>query len=294
MNILRIAAAAAVLCSSLTCVAQIFYKVEGNGLTEPSYLLGTHHLAPLSAVVDSIPSVMEAFAGVQQVVGEIDMDQDQMSMAMKMQPFMTAPADSTLSQLLDPKTFQRVSAEFQNYAPMPGMKLEMFDAVKPMVVNAMVAVTMSQRAMPGFDPSQQLDSHFQALARKEGKQVVALETPEQQAELLYCSTPLAVQAEALVEMLDNPETQVENAKALTGAYLAHDLTRLLALARESEDSPEFFDLLLDRRNEQWLTQLPSIFAQAPTMVVVGAGHLAGPKGLVESLRRMGYVVVAAE
>ena len=30
--------------------AQVFFKVEGNGLTSPSYIFGTHHLAPSSVV----------------------------------------------------------------------------------------------------------------------------------------------------------------------------------------------------------------------------------------------------
>ena len=115
--------------------AQIFYKIEGNGLKAPSYIFGTHHLAPLS-VIDSIPGCKDAFAGVEQIVGEIDMTIDQMQLAQKMQPYMLAPQDSTLSKVIPAGDFARLNEEFKKWAPMPGMSLEMFDMLKPMVVTA--------------------------------------------------------------------------------------------------------------------------------------------------------------
>lgn len=41
------------LCITLGAQAQLLWKVSGNGLDRPSYVIGTHHLAPLS-VKDSI------------------------------------------------------------------------------------------------------------------------------------------------------------------------------------------------------------------------------------------------
>ena len=48
--------------------------------------------------------------------------------------------------------------------------------------------------------------------------------------------------------------------------------------------------LLDKRNADWLTKLPAIFKEGPTFVAVGALHLAGDKGIVEGLRKLGYNV----
>ena len=64
--------------------AQIFYKVEGNGLKNPSYIFGTHHLAPLS-VIDEVPGCRDAYKSASQVVGEIDMTVNQMELASKIQ-----------------------------------------------------------------------------------------------------------------------------------------------------------------------------------------------------------------
>ncbi len=273
--------------------AQVFYKIEGNGLEKPSYILGTHHLAPLSSL-DSIASLQEAFSQTEQVVGEIDMTIDQMTLGLKMQGYMVAPSDSTLSTILDPETYSRISEEFRQWAPMEGMELPMLDTFKPQVITTMVAVGMVQREMPGYNPLEQLDSYFQLQGREAGHKIVPLETPEQQAELLYSSTPITEQAKALVEMLDDPKKQMDNVRLLNEAYLAHDINTLLEITRDEDASPEFMERLLNERNANWLKILPEIMAESPAFIVVGALHLPGEHGVLEGLRQAGYTVTSAE
>ncbi|MDE5876288.1 MAG: TraB/GumN family protein [Muribaculaceae bacterium] len=284
----------AILLSGLfSASAQIFYKIEGNGLEKPSYILGTHHLAPLSNV-DSIAGLHEAFREVGQVVGEIDMTIDQMTLGLKMQSYMIAPSDSTLSSILDPETYSRVSEEFRQWAPMEGIELPTLDGFKPNVITTMVAVGMVQRGMPDFNPQEQLDSYFQLQGRELGHKIIALETPEQQAELLYSSTPIAEQAKSLVEMLDDPEKQMTNVRRLNEAYIAHDIDTLFEITRDEDTNPEFMERLLNKRNADWLQKLPAIMAEAPTFIVVGALHLPGEHGVLEGLRQAGYTVTSAE
>ncbi|MDE6669804.1 MAG: TraB/GumN family protein [Muribaculaceae bacterium] len=277
----------------LSASSQVFYKIEGNGLEKPSYILGTHHLAPLSNV-DSIAGLQEAFKSVEQVVGEIDMTIDQMTLGLKMQSYMIVPSDSTLSSILDPETYSRINEEFRKWAPMEGMDLSMLDGFKPQVITAMVAVGMVQRGMPDFNPQEQLDSYFQLQGRELGHKIIPLETPEQQAELIYASTPIADQAKVLVEMLDDPEKQMDSVRRLNEAYMAHDINTLLELTREEDTNPEFMERLLNERNADWLQVLPSIMAEAPTFIVVGALHLPGEHGVLEGLRQAGYTVTSAE
>ncbi len=268
--------------------AQVLYKVEGNGLTAPSYIFGTHHLAPISVIEQF--GAAGPFNEASQVVGEIDMTQDQMQMAMKMQSHMMAPADSTLSKVIAPADFAVVNEQFKKWAPMPGMELSMLEPMKPMAVNTMVVVGMTREAMPDFNPEQQLDGWFQTTGQQDGKKIIPLETVEQQAALLFDTTPISVQADALVEMLKNPEKAVNQTKALTEAYMAQDMAKMLQLSEQDDEHPEFMIALLDRRNADWLTKLPAIFQDGSTFVAVGALHLAGDKGIIEGLRKAGYTV----
>lgn len=72
--------ASLLLLAAVPASAQILYKVEGNGLTAPSYIFGTHHLAPLSVIEKT--GADKCFKEASQVVGEIDMTQDQMKLGM--------------------------------------------------------------------------------------------------------------------------------------------------------------------------------------------------------------------
>lgn len=273
---------------ALPASGQVLYKVEGNGLEAPSYLFGTHHVAPLS-VAEKFGAV-PLFEATTQVVGEIDMTQDQTAMALKIQPHLTAPADSTLSKLISAEDLAKMNETFKKYAPMPGLELMMLDGLKPMGVSAMVTVGMCAEAMDGFNPGEQLDMWFQTEGKGKGKTVIPLETIEEQAELLYDFTPVSVQAEALVELLKNPEKSLEQTKALSAAYMDQDLEKMEEISKSDETHPEFMEALLYRRNANWLEKLPSIFKEAPTFVAVGALHLAGPRGVVEGLRSAGYTV----
>lgn len=288
MNFFKTITAALLVAFAVPASAQVLYKVEGNGLASPSYVFGTHHLAPIS-VLDQF-GAKAPYETVTQVVGEIDMTQDQMALAQAMQPHMMAPADSTLSKVIAPEDFTVISEEFKKWAPMQGMELSMLDMMKPMAVTTMVAATMAQQAMPGFNPAEQLDSWFQLQGKNEGKKIIPLETVEQQATVLFDTTPISYQAEALVELLKDPSKALENTKALTEAYNNQDLDKMLKLSEDEDEHPEFMIALLDKRNADWLTKLPAIFKEGPTFVAVGALHLAGDKGIVEGLRKLGYKV----
>ena len=54
------------LCITLEANAQILWKISGKDLSKPSYILGTHHLAPIS-IVDSIADFKQTLNDVEQV-----------------------------------------------------------------------------------------------------------------------------------------------------------------------------------------------------------------------------------
>ena len=276
------------LFSVSTAQSQILYKVESKNNSKPSYIFGSHHLSPISVVEKS--GVMEYFNETDQVVGEIDLTVDPMTISMALQPFMMAPADSTLSVLLKGENLDSLNAQFVKWAPMPGMQLQMLEPLKPMAITTMLAAGMSQEVMPGFDPSQQLDAYFFQTGAKDNKKISALETPEYQGEVLFNMTPLKVQAETLVEMLKNPEESIEVARKLSVAYQNRDLDAMLELSKMEDEHPEFMELILYKRNKDWMEKLPSIIDETSTFIVVGALHLAGPEGIIQGLQDKGYTI----
>lgn len=268
--------------------SQILYKVESKDSKNPSYVFGTHHLSPISIVETS--GVMKYFDQTEQIVGEIDLMIDPMALSLKLQPYMMAPADSTLSVLLKEENLDSLNATFVKWAPMPGMQLQMLEPLKPMAVISMLASGMSMEVMPGFDPSQQLDTYFFQTGAKDGKKIVALETPEYQGEILFNRTPLSYQAETLIEMLKNPEESLESARELSEAYQNRNLDAMLEMSKKDDQHPEFMEAILYQRNKNWMEKLPAIIDETPSFIAVGALHLAGPEGILQKLKEKGYVV----
>ena len=279
------------LCILGSANAQIFYKVSGNGLEKPSYLFGTHHLAPLSVYTENSVA-KEAFESVGQVVGEIDMTGNQMEMAMKMQPFMMAPTDSTLSKVIPADKYAEADAQLQKIIQMPGITLKMFEPLKPIAVTQQVTVAVVMQNMPEFKANEQLDTYFQVYGKEAGKKIIALETVEQQAELLFASTSISSQVDDLLEILSEPEEMVTEARKLNEAYFAQDLVALYDKTKEDNSDPVFFEKLLNERNDNWIQHLPEIMKADSSFIAVGCLHLAGEHGLVEQLRKLGYTVEA--
>ena len=97
------------ICVAFSANAQLLWKVSGNGLNQPSYIIGTHHLAPFS-IMDSIAGLKKAMNETQQVYGEMKMSEMQSPATMeKMQKAMMIESDTTLNSLLSPKDFETVN-----------------------------------------------------------------------------------------------------------------------------------------------------------------------------------------
>ena len=73
-------------------------------------------------------------------------------------------------------------------------------------------------------------------------------------------------------------------------YRKKDLDSLNKMINLDDSISDYEDLLLNNRNKKWI---PEIIQQAklePTFFAVGAGHLAGEKGVINLLIKQGYTV----
>ncbi|MDE7150943.1 MAG: TraB/GumN family protein, partial [Candidatus Amulumruptor sp.] len=188
---------AGALVAVLGANAQILWKVEGNNLDKPSYILGTHHTAPAD-MLSRINGFNEALDDVEAVYGEINMaDMNAMEMQQKMMAHIMAPADSTLSKLFTPEQLDSVGALLSSYVGQPVDMMQM-DPMKPVMVTTQLVLLQSIKAFPGFNPAVQFDATVQNMGKAGGKKVDGLETLEFQMSVLY-DTPLREQADDLME-----------------------------------------------------------------------------------------------
>lgn len=281
-------------CITLGAKAQLLWKISGNGLDRPSYVIGTHHLAPLS-IKDSIASLQQVIDQTEQVYGELVMeDATNPESVMKMQQAMVLPADTTLKSLYTQAQYDTIASVVKTYL---GVDLALFDKLKPAAVSTQLALALAMKSLKGFNPQEQLDTWFQTQARQAGKKVGSLETIDMQVNVLYNSQTLARQALLLHCAATHIEQGIDQTLRMTNAYMKQDLDGFLSIIEEKinnscDSTPEEQEALIYGRNANWARQLPEIMKQTPTLFVVGAGHLPGPKGLLNLLQEQGYRVEA--
>lgn len=269
--------------------AQILFKVERNCSDKTGYILGTHHFAPLS-VVDSIKELPEILRSIDSLYGEIDMSgMNDPALMMSLQSKLLAPADSTLDKLLTKAELDSVRVVWDKYSG--GMvPFDMLTRMKPSVIATQLASLMVMKDLPELNPLEGIDITMQTRARELGKPVYGFETIEMQMDLLY-GEPIAEQARALMKAVRDPEKQMELVKKLNSAYLTRDLDKILRLMTEEEgNNPDTYEQMIFIRNENWMDSLAEILPNQSILAVVGAGHLPGPRGLIQLLRNAGYTV----
>ncbi|MDE6237676.1 MAG: TraB/GumN family protein [Muribaculaceae bacterium] len=281
-----------VLCFTTKVSAQILWKVEKPGNEHVSYILGTHHFATLS-VLDSLVNLPEALQRADKVYGELDMAEMTSPASMQvMQMALMAPADSTLDKVLTPAQLDSVKAVLD---PMTGGQLPLaaLYPMKPAALSTQIAAMMSMKLFPDLNPLEGLDMAMQQRAKALGKPVAGLETMEFQMDCLY-GTPISEQAETLMKTISDIEGEEKRAVELAAAYMDHNIDAIYKAMIEEEDEPEALDRLIFSRNDSWVNQLSKEMPDASLLVVVGAGHLPGERGVLEQLRKAGYIVTPAE
>lgn len=285
---------------SASTQAQLLYRISGNGLQKPSFIVGTYHLAPAS-FAEKIHGLTEAFDACEQVYGEMDMSEvssPEKQLALQQQQML--PDGKTLTSLLSADQLTRLNALMRDLFGKD-LNNEAFAAqmnhFSPAVISNTIMLITYAKDNPDLltaDQSKLIDGYLQKLATERGKAVKGFETADFQTEALFGKT-LEAQVEDLMCTVDNYRETTDMAEFITEAYFSQDLDQLQDLTEEESEiscgsSEEDNDKLIYSRNADWVKAMPAIMKEKPTLFAVGAAHLCGKKGVLELLREAGYTV----
>lgn len=287
--------AKALLVMALTAViataahSQLLWKVTGDNTGKISYIFGTHHFASLS-FLDSVKGLDAALENAEKVYGELDMQAAMDPSAMMgMQQMIMAPADSTIDKVLTAKQLADLNMAWAKYGT-DEVPMEALYMLKPAGLSTQLAALMSAKVLPDMNVGQGIDNELQVRARKAGKQVTGLETMEFQTNMLL-GDPISKQAEDLMETIEDIDAEAGKLVRLTNAYLAQNYKDIETICAESVlKNPESAEKMIISRNNNWMKQLEPEMKNTNLLVVVGAGHLVGDKGILNQLKQAGYTV----
>jgi uncharacterized protein YbaP (TraB family) len=196
------------------------------------------------------------------------------------------PAGTALPSLLDDQTRKDYIAAL-NLTHLPPNALT---SMRPWL--ALVTLEVGLFTTQGLSADTGLERQVYKIAlRKKHVSFQALETPVQQIRLLMPedkSLELQEFDSGLKDIL-NEKLSIND---LIDAWARGDVATLNDLMKSGfKDNPKAEKALFEDRNRAWVAKIEDILQQRHVyFVTVGAGHLAGPKGVPALLRAEGYKV----
>jgi uncharacterized protein YbaP (TraB family) len=276
-----LAAAAALACGTARAEPAL-WEVTGGGSTV--WLFGSVHLLPEGGfeVGDALADALEQ---AERVCLEIDAAaQDEAATASVTLARAIDPDGRDLFELLGPDADKAREA-----AADAGVPLEPLAMFEPWFAGLTVSLLALQAH--GYDVQHGVEQIIQAEAREAGKASCGLETLDGQLAMLD-ALPDGLQKEILMQALEEAGSVESLIEPMLDAWRRGDEAGLeRSLADDFEGYPELADVLIFRRNERWSEQVSEMLEDGEdVLVVVGAMHLVGDRGLPALLAGRGYEV----
>lgn len=272
--------------SSLASAENFLWEV--SSMTNRVYLFGTVH-AGKKAWYPLPPAVEQAFVDSNVLVVEADItDLDAVA---KASPLMTYAPPDTLAKHVKPAEYARFRKLLARYS----LPEESVAQLRPFMAVSMLV--FSEWARLGYMPQYGVDGYLIAKAKAETKPIVEIEGLAMQAKLIDSLTEPETRTlfEGTLTALESGLTG-EQITGMVNAWQTGDPKLLLEIARKYNDTvpgaKEFEEKFIWARHDSMVAKIEGYLANSKDrhFVAVGSLHLAGPRGLVEMLRKRGYIV----
>lgn len=263
----------------------LLWKIQGNGLRKPSYLFGTIHLIPKEDLVFS-EHVVSVLGAVDYIVFEIDMkEMTNMRTQLGLLTKSMMPGGLTLANLLSDEDYAFVRSAFEQ----GGLPWSMVERLKPMFSASMLS-DGDKNPVVGNARLTSVEMEIWKMAKKRKLPSAGLETAAYQMSV-FDSIPYEVQARLLVETLRGGQVGADDFASLVSMYKQQDIDAMQRTISDSGQAAALYeDVLLFRRNRNWIPVMRDIMRRQPAFFAVGAGHLGGPSGVIALLRMEGFRV----
>jgi uncharacterized protein YbaP (TraB family) len=282
---------------TLNTSAQLMYKISGNELSKPSYVVGIHNLAP-AAMVQLINGVSDALNGSDQMYGELNMDAASADASQTVKDAATLAEGKTIQQLLNADELKRFNSflmKTQGQDLRNRMLAEKIEKRSPAALTKDMKIWLYLANHRGtFDPTSQIDAYFVQLAKKNNMPMFGLETIEEYANAVYKTMPVTRQKEQMMCVVDHQDFYQKQMDNILNGYMLQNMNTIEQALNEKLggtcDATDEEATVCQLRIAQWAQKMPEIMKGAPTLFIIGIEKLPGEKGLLQLLKNAGYTV----
>lgn len=254
-----------------------YFENEGTRI----YLLGSIHAMKPDMYPLADP-ILDAFEEAEKVVFEVDLmqlDAFEANLVMQRQGMYRFP--DSLQHDLRPETMVLLN----EYLADKDMKMSQVEWMKPWYLGLVIA--QMELIELGYQSDYGIDQYLLELAAEKGKEILQLETFQEQVDILS-RDPIFIQDLSLRASLEERSSVKDDLELLIEAWEQGAADRMLELTLVSTsrypDLLEQMNSLIFERNLRMAHKIREFAASSGTyLVVVGALHMGGEKGLIQLL-----------
>lgn len=258
----------------------LLWEITGNGLQKPSYLFGTMHVSSKLAFHLS-DSFYYALKNVDAVALELNPElwQAQMVRLVKLNENFTSFSQSSGNDYVSESSFKITYYEDNLKAAL---------STEPPVVNSLLY--RSYKVKEDFEEDTFLDLYIYQAGRKLGKAPAGVEDYYESEKLVMEAYRDMANEKKKKDIDLDGESMGSILQKLQQAYRNGDLDLMDSLDNKMEKSVAFREKFLYKRNDIQADAIDSIIKKRSLFVGVGAAHLPGARGVIDQLRKKGYIL----
>ena len=266
--------------------AQVLYEISGKGTRSKSYILATNRYVEMQ-FIDTIPNVFKCFSRCNKVITEFAMQDYEAIAALRQAALL--PDSVKLTNFYSESEYRYIDNALRVSL---GMGLDQLCRMKPSYLTEMFRTELMKQWL-GYDDQKSMENFFESVALERNIPIVGLDNIGETMYMLFDREPFHWQCKELLKVIEYPENEVKQERAIRDMYRDGRLTDLAYQVEgpNNTTSISFSDYkVYTARNQQWVKRLQPYLADGGAFITLNAVFLGGEKGLLQQLRAAGYRV----
>ena len=268
--------------------AQVLYRISGNAVAAPSYILATNRMVDMT-FLDTIPNVFKCFSDCNKVLTEFAMQDYEAIAALRQAALL--PDSVKLQNFYTDEQYQEIDEGLRINL---GMGLDKLGRMKPSYLAEMYRNELMQRWLD-YDEERSMETFFEKVALQSNIPVYGLDDVGETMYMLFDREPFHWQCEELLKVVEYPEKEVRFERSILEMYRYGRLADMayFVKAPDNQTSISFSDYkVYSQRNKQWVKRLTPYLKEGRAFITLNAIYLGGDDGLLAQLKAAGFRVKA--
>jgi len=249
----------------------LLWQIQHPGQSQLSYVFGTMHISE-EVVFKPMDFLKEKIQNCHAFGVEYDLEEGQKNIP---KDIIYLPEDKKINNFITPKKYQRLR---KSILKSFHVDLDYFARLQPLFINNAI----NDQVLPD-NKKLAMDAYLWNFAKQENKQLLGIETWEEQLETLAKLT-IEYQLKGLLDLGRKPENYRKTIQKSIKDYLDGDFDKLYQSAKKSCGKKR--KVLLFNRNKVMAKRIFDYSEQSSLFAAIGAGHLGGGKGVLRLLKKM--------